>query len=57
MERFKAHAGNMDLVRNTLKGIASHDTDEGLLEGVLGERIVQALVLHAGREHGSAISA
>ena len=29
MDKTKGHAGNMSLVRKTLQGIASHDTEEG----------------------------
>ena len=30
-EQYKAHAGSLDLVYNTLRGIAAHDEDEGKL--------------------------
>jgi hypothetical protein len=29
MDQTKGHAGNMSLLRKTLQGIASHDTEEG----------------------------
>ena len=31
LERFKSHAGSMDLVQQTLRGIAKNDVDEGCI--------------------------
>ena len=45
IERFKTHAGTLDLVRNTLKGIACLDEDEGRIG--FGRH---AVCIHMGRE-------